>query len=48
LLRKKYGGSVESVLEHRKKIGEEFELAENFSGRITELNNKLNPLGNYK
>ena len=42
MLKKKYGGSVQSVLEHRKKIGEEFELAENFSERITGLNNKLN------
>lgn len=41
MLKKKYGGSVKSVLEHRKKIGEEFDLAENFSERITELNNKL-------
>jgi len=42
MLKKKYGGTVQSVLEHRKKIGEEFELAENFSERITDLNNKLN------
>jgi DNA repair protein RecN (Recombination protein N) len=42
MLKKKYGGTVQSVLEHRKKIGEEFELAENFSERITGLNNKLN------
>ena len=37
LLKKKYGGSVKSILEYRKKIGEEFELAENFSGKINEL-----------
>jgi DNA repair protein RecN (Recombination protein N) len=44
MLKKKYGGTVESVLEYRKKIGEEFELADNFSARITELNNKLNSM----
>ena len=44
MLKKKYGGTVHSVLEHRKKIGEEFELAENFSKRITDLNNKLNSI----
>jgi DNA repair protein RecN (Recombination protein N) len=37
LLKKKYGGSVKSLLDYRKKIGEEFELAENFSGKINEL-----------
>jgi len=37
LLKKKYGGSVKSILDYRKKIGEEFELAENFSGKINEL-----------
>ena len=37
LLKKKYGGSVKSIIEYRKKIGEEFELAENFSGKINEL-----------
>jgi DNA repair protein RecN (Recombination protein N) len=41
LLKKKYGGSVKSILEHRKKIGEEFELAENFSVKINELSNNL-------
>ena len=30
LLKKKYGGTVESLLEHRLKIGNEFSLAENF------------------
>ena len=37
LLKKKYGGSVKSILEYRKKIGEEFEFAENFAGKINEL-----------
>ena len=37
LLKKKYGGSVKSILEYRKKIGEEFEFAENFAEKINEL-----------
>ena len=41
LLKKKYGGSVHSIIEYRKKIGEEFELAENFSGKINELNKNI-------
>lgn len=44
MLKKKYGGTVQSVLEHRKKIGREFELAENYSERITDLNDKLNSI----
>jgi DNA repair protein RecN (Recombination protein N) len=41
LLKKKYGGSVKSVLGYRKKIGEEFELAENFAGKIKELSGSI-------
>jgi len=41
LLKKKYGGSVKAIIEYRQKIGEEFELAENFSGKIDELNKKI-------
>lgn len=41
LLKKKYGGSVNSILEYRKKIGEEFELAENFSGKINALSKNI-------
>ncbi len=41
LLKKKYDGSVKSVLDYRKKIGEEFELAENFSGKINELSKRI-------
>ena len=41
LLKKKYGGSVKSILDYRKKIGEEFELAENFSGKINELSKNI-------
>ena len=41
LLKKKFGGSVKSILEHRKKIGEEYELAENFAGKINKLSNHI-------
>lgn len=41
LLKKKYGGSVKNILEHRKKIGEEFELAENFAGKIKNLEDEI-------
>jgi DNA repair protein RecN (Recombination protein N) len=41
LLKKKYGGSVRSIIEYRKKIGDEFELAENFSGKIDELSKNI-------
>ncbi|HED08769.1 MAG TPA: DNA repair protein RecN [Ignavibacteria bacterium] len=44
LLKKKYGGSLKVVLTHREKIGEEFLLAENFSGRIKEMENKIENL----
>jgi DNA repair protein RecN (Recombination protein N) len=37
LLKKKYGGSVDAVIEHRDKIGQEFALAENFEGEIKKL-----------
>lgn len=41
LLKKKYGGSVKNVLVHRKKIGKEVELAENFAEKINELSNNI-------
>jgi len=41
LLKKKYGGSLKLVLEHREKIGAEFELAENFSLKISQLDKKI-------
>lgn len=41
LLKKKYGGSIKSILEYRKKIGDEFELAENFSGKINGLSKNI-------
>ncbi len=42
LLKKKYGGSLDSVITHRQRIGEEFQLAENFSERISELEKQIN------
>ena len=41
LLKKKYGGSIKSVFDHRKKIGEEYNIAENYSNRIAELESKI-------
>ncbi len=34
LLKKKYGGTLESILQHREEIGQEVALAENFDGVI--------------
>lgn len=41
LLKKKYGGTIESLLELRKKIGEEFQVAEGYSNQIQELEKKI-------
>lgn len=41
LLKKKYGGSIESLLELRKKIGEEFQAAEGYSQQIIDLEKKI-------
>jgi DNA repair protein RecN (Recombination protein N) len=41
LLKKKYGGSVKAILEHRRKIGEEYNLAENFAENIDAYERKL-------
>lgn len=41
LLKKKYGGSVKVLIEHRKKIGKEFELAENYAGSIEKLGSEI-------
>ena len=37
LLKKKYGGSLEHILQHREQIGQEVALAENFEGVIAGL-----------
>lgn len=41
LLKKKYGGSVEAVIEYRKKIGSEFEAAENYAENILKLEKSI-------
>jgi len=41
LLKKKYGGSIESLLELRKKIGEEFQAAEGYSQQIIDIEKKI-------
>ncbi|HLA69435.1 MAG TPA: DNA repair protein RecN [Bacteroidota bacterium] len=41
LLKKKYGGSVETIVEHRKTVEREFQLAENFEAELTKLNEKI-------
>lgn len=41
ILKKKYGGSLNKVIEYRNKINEEFLLAENFSQKIEELKNAI-------
>ncbi|HRI46209.1 MAG TPA: DNA repair protein RecN [Ignavibacteriaceae bacterium] len=40
-LKKKFGGSVKSILEYRKKIGDEFELAESFEENILSIQKNL-------
>ena len=44
LLKKKYGGSIHNVIKYRKKIGEEFDLAENFSSSIGNLEQEIDKL----
>lgn len=41
MLKKKYGGSIEKVIEHRKKIGEEFNLIEGFDDKLNSLSNEI-------
>ncbi|RPI04195.1 MAG: DNA repair protein RecN [Ignavibacteriae bacterium] len=41
LLKKKFGGSLETVIEHREKIGREFAMAENFENEIGKLNEQI-------
>ncbi|MFH1196147.1 MAG: DNA repair protein RecN [bacterium] len=44
LLKKKYGGSLHAVINHRMRIGSEMDMIENFSDRITEINSKIEEL----
>lgn len=41
LLKKKYGGTIDLLIEFRKKIGEEFAFAENFEGEIAKLEKEI-------
>ncbi|MBI3586914.1 MAG: DNA repair protein RecN [Ignavibacteriales bacterium] len=41
LLKKKYGGSIDAIIEQREKIGKEFALAENFETEIKKLKEKI-------
>lgn len=41
LLKKRYGGTIEAVIEYRSKIVKELSAAENFESSIKELENKL-------
>jgi len=40
-LKRKYGGTLEAVLEHRKEIGEQYELAEDFEGNLERLDAQI-------
>lgn len=44
LLKKKYGGTLNSVLEYKNKVENELSIAENFTEKIDELNKKLDNL----
>jgi DNA repair protein RecN (Recombination protein N) len=44
LLKKKYGGTLQKVIEHREKIGREFNLAENFGEEIARYEKQLREL----
>jgi len=41
LLKKKYGGSVEAIVEHRKDLAREFQLAENFEGELRKISERI-------
>ncbi|MBI2619390.1 MAG: DNA repair protein RecN [Ignavibacteriales bacterium] len=41
LLKKKYGGSLETILAHREKIAREFSLAQNFEGELERLKGEI-------
>jgi DNA repair protein RecN (Recombination protein N) len=41
LLKKKFGGSLNTVIEHREKIGREFAIAENFENEIQRLKEQI-------
>jgi DNA repair protein RecN (Recombination protein N) len=40
-LKRKYGGTLEAVLEHRREIGEQYELAQDFEGNLERLDEDI-------
>jgi DNA repair protein RecN (Recombination protein N) len=44
LLKKKYGGSIQKIIEHREKISKEFDLADNFTFAIKNIENEITDL----
>lgn len=44
LLKKKYGGSIQKILEHKERITKELNLAENFSVEISKIENEIDKL----
>lgn len=40
-LKRKYGGTLEAVLEHRREIGEQYELAQDFEGNLERLDEEI-------
>ncbi len=42
MLKKKYGGSLKTIIEHRNKIGKDYDLVENFAEKVSELEKKIN------
>ncbi|HTP13242.1 MAG TPA: DNA repair protein RecN [Bacteroidota bacterium] len=41
LLKKKYGGTVDAIIQQREQLGKEFAIAENFENAIRELENRI-------
>jgi len=41
LLKKRYGGTLEKVIEHRENIGREYEITSNFNDKIIQYENEL-------
>lgn len=44
LLKKKYGGSIQKIIEYKEQITKELNLAENFANEISNLENEINRL----
>lgn len=41
MLKKKFGGSIEKILAHREEIGEDYNIAENYSNELSSLEKRL-------